>query len=88
MQNPELARFLDADGRLSRWPSKRRVRDEALHYLAAQFERNRHYSEREVNSLLDRWHTFRDPATLRRTLFDEGYLDRTVDGRYYWRRPE
>jgi len=32
--------------------------------------------------LLD-WHTFADPATLRRELYDYGFLDRSRDGKVY-----
>lgn len=81
---PELERFLDAEGRLTRWPAKRRARVPAMRYLVSRFAAGREYSEREVNELLDRWHTFGDAATLRRTLFDEHYLDRTADGSRYW----
>ena len=41
--------------------------------------------EAAVNDLLNRWHTFADPAYLRRSLVDEGLLRRTDDGARYWR---
>lgn len=30
------------------------------------------------------WHTFDDPATLRRELYDYKFLDREKDGSVYW----
>lgn len=54
-----------------------------LFYLAGKFEAGREYTEREVNELLLDWHTFADPATLRRELYDYGFLDRSRDGKVY-----
>ena len=55
----------------------------ALLYLAGKLESGREYSEREVNDILLDWHTFADPATLRRELYDYRFLDRSKDGRSY-----
>ena len=54
-----------------------------LQYLAGKFAPGRVYTEREVNEVLLAWHTFRDPATLRRELYDFHFLNRTPDGRTY-----
>ena len=54
-----------------------------LFYLAGKFEAGWEYTEREVNELLLDWHTFADPATLRRELYDYGFLDRSRDGKVY-----
>ena len=81
----ELAPFMDARGRFRAWPVKRRLQLEALGQLAELFEPWRHYSEREVNDILQDWHTFGDWARLRRDLYDLGYLDRSPDGAEYWR---
>jgi hypothetical protein len=89
---PALAPFLDAQGRLTAWPAKERLRHAAIEYLSTRFLPGRAYSEAEVNALLDGAHTFRDPVLLRRMLFDLGHLDRMRDGSWYWRadgpRPE
>ena len=55
----------------------------ALFYLAQFFEAEKAYSEQEVNLLLYQHHTFFDPATLRRELYDFHFLDRSADGRVY-----
>ena len=80
----ELAHRLDAQGRLIRWPTKLGHQRLAVAYLVAKFERGRRYSEAEVNAVLDDWSLFRDAAILRRTLVEEGWLERTADGREYW----
>lgn len=78
-----LNNFLDGDGRLVKLPSKRHMQLEALRYLAGKFQPGREYTEREVNGLLLEWHTFGDPATLRRGLYDSRFLDRDPYGRSY-----
>lgn len=78
-----LRNFLDTDGKLIAFPAKRKMKIYALFYLAEKFEAGREYSEREVNDLLLDWHTFADPATLRRELFVCQFLDRSPDGRVY-----
>jgi len=80
----DLDRYLDGSGRLTVYPSRSSRKRLVLAFLAAQFERGREYSEREVNAILRQHHTFDDPALLRRELFDRGYLDRTPDGARYW----
>ena len=80
-----LAPFIDARGRFTRWPAKRKLQLVALAELAERFELYRKYSEREVNDILQDWHTFGDWALLRRDLFDLGYFERSPDGASYWR---
>lgn len=83
----EVRALLDGEGRVTRWPSKRSVQLLVLDYLAARIEAGRHYTENEINALLNRWHTFGDPALLRRELFELGKLNRTKDGSTYWATP-
>ncbi len=78
-----LKNFLDTEMRLKAFPAKRKMKIYALIYLAGKFEAGREYSEKEVGALLNEWHTFKDPATLRREMFDYGFLDRSRDGRVY-----
>ena len=81
--NHELGHFLDAQERLKQLPARRKMKLKAIAYLAGKFEAEKPYAEREVNEVLNRWHTFGDPATLRRELYQLGFLDRTADGREY-----
>lgn len=80
----ELMPFLDADGRLLAFPARHKKKLLALWYLAGKVEAGRQYSEAELNELLDAWTLFRDPATLRRELYNKRLLDRTADGSRYW----
>jgi hypothetical protein len=83
----ELKNHLDDEGRLTLWPSKRTLQLLALDYLAEKLEAGRVYSEKEINALLKSWHTFGDPALLRRELHERGLLNRHKDGTEYWRTP-
>jgi hypothetical protein len=79
----ELAKFLNADGRLRTMPRRPAVQAAALRFLLAKFDPVRTHTEREVNGLLLEWHLFGDPARLRRDMFEAGLLDRDLAGRAY-----
>lgn len=86
----QLKPYLDEQGRIKEWPSKRnrnKVQTLALWYLAEQFSPDVIYTEKEVNALLNQHHTFNDPALLRRELFEKGFIQRKRDGSAYWLPP-
>ena len=78
-----LRNFLDATGKLTAFPAKRKMKIYCLFYLAQKFESEKDYTEQEINNVLLDWHTFADPATLRRELYDYRFLDRSRDGKVY-----
>ena len=78
-----LRNFLDATGKLTAFPAKRKMILYALLYLAQKIPADTDFTEREINDILLDWHTFADPATLRRELYDYGFLDRSRDGKVY-----
>lgn len=78
-----LQHFLDSQERLIQFPAKRKMKLQAIAYLAGKFEAGQVYTEQQVNELLCTWHTFHDPATLRREMITLGFLLRTSDGREY-----
>lgn len=53
-----------------------------LRRIAAQFQNGRHYSEKEVNTILRA--VYEDYATIRRYLIEYGFMERTKDCREYW----
>ena len=79
-----LSAFLDDAGRITRIPSPNRTKLPTLAYLAGKFEEDRIYSEKEINGIINEWHTFEDYFILRRLLVDYGFLSRTPDGARYW----
>ena len=83
----KLSRYLDVEGRLKGWPSRRSVQLEALRYLADRLPAGVEWNEQELNILLKALHTFGDWALLRRDLYEVRLLDRSLDGRRYWKVP-
>ncbi|MBQ2668560.1 MAG: DUF2087 domain-containing protein [Clostridia bacterium] len=70
--------------RLKVFSKKEKKKIVILRRVAAEFEAGRQYTEPEVNAILkDIWADF---ATMRRYLIEYGYLDRTKDGKTYWKR--
>ena len=78
-----LRNFLDANGKLTAFPAKRKMKLYALLYLVEKIPTDTDFTEREINDILLDWHTFADPATLRRELYDYRFLDRSRDGKVY-----
>ena len=78
-----LRNFLDANGKLMAFPAKRKMKLYALLYLAQKIPADTNFTEWEINGILLDWHTFADPATLRRELYDYRFLDRRRDGKVY-----
>lgn len=85
MNTDELKHFLDEEGRLTSWPAKTKKQMSALQYLAKKLEWDRQYTEPEINELLTKFHTFEDPALLRRELYMKHFLDRKTDCSAYWK---
>ena len=86
-QNISIEPFLDSDGKIKQFPQKQRTKRAILAYLAERFERNRIYTEKEINLICENAHTFGDYFLLRRELVDHGFLCRTPDGSQYWSVP-
>lgn len=78
-----LKNFLDSEGRLTAYPSKRKMKLYALIYIAEKIEKGRIFTEKEINAVLNSLHTFDDPATLRRELYTHRFLNRDSYGKEY-----
>ena len=78
-----LRNFLDANGKLMAFPAKRKMKLYALLYLSQKIPTDTDFTEQKINDILLDWHSFADPATLRRELYDYGFLDRSRDGKIY-----
>jgi hypothetical protein len=79
-----ISAFLDDVGKIIRVPAPNRTKIPVLGYLAGKFEEDRIYSEKEVNRMINEWHTFKDYFILRRLLIDHKFLERTPNGSEYW----
>lgn len=81
-----LKGYFNDKGLLEMMPGKKQKKklELMLQYLAEQFKPGIKYTEKEVNDILNRYHSFKDPATLRRLMFGSKIFGRTIDGRQYW----
>ena len=87
-EKPEDARkvlknYLNADGSLKQIPPRGNKLLVILNFIVDAFAFDANYTEKEVNTILRRFHT--DTASLRRYLVDEGLMARERDGTRYWR---
>lgn len=80
----EIKRYLDDEDRLNLFPAKRKNKVLTLMYLSSKFNPGITYTEKEVNEIIERHHTFQDKWLLRRELIDKGFLERLTDGSEYW----
>lgn len=83
-KNTDISMFLDEEGKIKHIPVPNRTKIPLLNYLAGKFETGRDYSEKEVNRIIDSWHTFNDYFILRRLLIDNNLMNRTPNGAKYW----
>ena len=88
MTDQEIRGYLDASGRLTALPAKRKKKLIALSYLADRIPESRVFTEMQFNELLNSLHAFGDPATLRRELYDYFLVNRSTDGREYAVNPD
>lgn len=85
--NPDIRGYVDERGRLTALPTKRKKKLIALSYLADSIPADTVYTEMQFNELLHTLHTFGDPATLRRELYDYFLINRSKDGSEYSANP-
>ena len=78
-----LKAYLNADGTIKQIPLEGKKLLILLNYVLDAFAFDVTYTEKEVNTILRRFHV--DTASLRRALIDQGFLARERDGSKYWR---
>jgi hypothetical protein len=78
-----LATCLNPDGTIKQLPPQPGKLKVILEYLIQAFTPGLDYTEKEVNTIIRRFHV--DVSGLRRDLIDAGLLDRERDGSRYWR---
>lgn len=76
--------FLDNNGKIAQLPAPNKTKITVLAYLAEKFDEDRVYNEKEVNEIINAWHTFEDYFILRRLLIEYKLLGRTTNGAEYW----
>jgi predicted transcriptional regulator len=82
-EDREILREFTHNGKLTNLPRQQKRLLPILRWLAAKFEMERLYTEREVSAILKDVYAH-DFVTLRRELVDFGYLRREMNGTKYW----
>lgn len=70
-------------GRLSAFSMQEKYKIVVLREIIKRFDRDRTYSEKQVNEILKNVYEY-DYATIRRYLIEYGFMDRKDDGSEYW----
>lgn len=70
---------------MSQYPSKKALRIIALTKIADCFDKERRYTEKEVNEIISKNISFSDIELIRRELFQQKLIGRLRDGSEYWR---
>lgn len=86
MNMSTLERYLNGEEKLIVYPSKRKNKMLVLEYLVSKFDSEKNYTEKEINEILNQFHTFGDYALLRRDLIEAGFLERNNNGSAYWKK--
>ncbi|MGN0603891.1 MAG: DUF2087 domain-containing protein [Oscillospiraceae bacterium] len=84
-EQKKLSVFYDLEGRLTQYPRKKPLRLIALERIADCFDKDRKYTEKEVNEIIRQNISFSDIELIRREMFDHKLIGRLRDGSEYWR---
>ena len=77
-----IQNYSNPDGTLKALPVQRKKLLVVLNHIKQSFEKDRRYSEKEVNEILERF--YEDYASIRRDLIDTKMLGRDKNGSEYW----
>ena len=81
----QVRQFFDEDFRLKQWPGKYSKQAICIKLIVEHFDYDKEYDGTAIKEILNLAHTFNDPALLRRELVSSKLMDRSADGRKYWR---
>ena len=83
-----LKNYLDEEGKVTSYPSKRKLKIATMFYIAETLKKNalprKRYTEREMNEAINSVCLFHDAALLRREMYNYRFINRTNDGKEYW----
>ena len=71
--------------KITLWPKKPKDKQIVIRWLSEKFEFEKQYSEKEVNRIIQQYHSFDDIPLLRRELISRSFLNRKNDGSLYWK---
>lgn len=77
-----IKNYMDENGAIKTFPAKEKKKIIVLSEIVKQFSKEKKYSEKEVNRILER--IYDDYATIRRALIEYGFIERSNDCSKYW----
>ena len=80
-----MNKLINDNDKIVKWPKKSDDKHLVLTWLAEKFSLEEKYTEKEVNSIINRYHCFNDIPLLRRELISRKFLDRKDNGSQYWK---
>lgn len=81
-----IKNYLNAEGKLISFPSKRKLKIAVMFYIASSIsDEVVMYSEKEINNIINNMCLFNDAALLRREMYNYRFINRTLDGKIYWK---
>ena len=80
-----MEKLINEFDEIVRWPKKPSDKDMVIKHLSTKFEYNKKYTEKKVNTIIDKFHLFEDIPLLRRELVSKRMLFRKDDGSAYWK---
>ena len=80
-----MGKLINEFDAIVRWPKKPSDKEIVIKHLSAKFEYDKKYTEKEVNTIIDKFHLFEDIPLFRRELISKRMLSRKDDGSEYWK---
>ncbi len=80
-----MNKLINESDQIIRWPKKPSDKKEVIKWISKKFEFEKKYSEKEINKIIDKYHSFNDIPLIRRELVSQNFLNRKDDGSLYWR---
>ena len=78
-----MNKLINEFDKIIRWPKRPSDKKIVINWLSDKFNGEIKYSEKEVNEILDRHHSFNDIALLRRELISRKFLDRENEQNHF-----
>ena len=80
-----LKNYLNPEGKLISFPAKRKLKIASMFYIASNIDHEVMYSEKEINEIINKICCFNDSALIRREMYNYRFINRTSDGKNYWK---
>ncbi len=77
-----IKNYMDENGAIKTYPAKEKNKIIVLSEIVKNFSKGKKYSEKEINRILKR--VYDDYATIRRSLIEYGFIERSNDCSTYW----